>query len=251
MKNKHKDDTTHFGFQNVNKHIKSYLVNAIFKTIATKYDLMNDCMSFGIHRLWKHFLICQSEIFYGCKVLDLAGGTGDLSILFSKLVGQTGIVVLLDNNTEMLKIGRKKLRNLGILNNVQYIQADAEALPFANNTFHRIAVSFGLRNFTNKSAALLEMYRVLNPGGKLLILDFGVPIFKLLSVLYDLYSFHVIPKIGAIIAKDMKSYQYLIESIRMHPDQETLKTMIANTGFQDIKYINMTGGIAVLHYAYK
>lgn len=212
---------------------------------------MNDLMSFGIHRLWKRCLIYHSEVYDGCKVLDLAGGTGDLSIKFSKLVGHTGTVVLLDINNLMLQISKKRLRNLGILNNVVYVQADAEFLPFSNNMFHCIAVSFGLRNFTNKKQALDEMYRVLKIGGKLLILDFGVPTFKLIKILYDFYSFYCIPNLGKLIVHDTNSYRYLVESIRMHPNQETLKHIILNSGFCDVEYFNMTGGIAVLHCAYK
>lgn len=215
MKNKYKKNTTHFGFKNVQVDKKIGLVNNVFNTVAVKYDLMNDIMSFGIHRLWKQFLITQSKVRVGYKVLDLAGGTGDLSVYFSKLVGDTGLVVLLDINNSMLKIGRKKLRNLGILGNVVYIQADAEFLPFSNDTFHCVAISFGLRNFTSLNKSLCSIYRVLKPGGKLLILDFGVPISKLVTVLYNFYSFNIIPKLGELIVNDVSSYRYLVESIRM------------------------------------
>ncbi|URJ31305.1 bifunctional demethylmenaquinone methyltransferase/2-methoxy-6-polyprenyl-1,4-benzoquinol methylase UbiE [Blochmannia endosymbiont of Camponotus sp.] len=251
MNNKHKKITTHFGFQKVPKNKKTLLVSKIFHTIASKYDLMNDLMSFGIHRIWKQFMIYHSAVHTGQKVLDLAGGTGDLSIKFSRLVGNSGIVVLVDINDSMIDIGQKKLRNLGILNNVIYIQADAEALPFPENTFDCVAVSFGLRNFTNKEQALFSIHRVLKPKGQLLILDFGVPIFKILNTIYDLYSFHVLPKMGELIAQDANSYRYLVESIRMHPDQETLKNMMIQTGFNNVTYFNMTCGIAVLHCAYK
>lgn len=251
MKKQRKKHITHFGFKNVQKNEKTSLVANVFNTVANKYDLMNDFMSFGIHRIWKRFLIYHSEVYEGCKVLDIAGGTGDLSLKFAKLIGNTGIVVLLDINNIMLNIGRKKLRNLGILNNVLYIQADAECLPFSNNTFHCVAVSFGLRNFTNKNKALNEMYRVLKPGGKLLILDFGVPMSKLITMLYDFYSFRIIPKLGKMIVNDSSSYRYLVESIRMHPNQDILKDMILSIGFCDVKYFNMTNGIAVLHCAYK
>lgn len=251
MKNKYREKTTHFGFKNVQINRKSSLVSNVFNAIANKYDLMNDFMSFGIHRMWKKFLIDHSEVFDGCRVLDLAGGTGDLSIKFSRLIGNTGTVVLLDINDIMLKIGRDRLRNLGILNNVLYIQADAEFLPFPDNTFHCIAVSFGLRNFTNKNRALNSMYRVLKPGGKLLILDFGMPTAKLIAILYDFYSFYVIPKLGSLIANNSNSYRYLVESIRMHPAPNLLKDMILNSGFCDVEYFNLTNGIAVLHCAYK
>lgn len=248
---KYKKSTTHFGFQNVLINEKESLVNNVFSTVAHRYDLMNDFMSFGIHRIWKRFLVFHSAIREGNKVLDLAGGTGDLSVKFSKLVGHTGIVVLLDVNDIMLKKGRERLRNLGILENVVYIQANAESLPFSNNTFHCVAVSFGLRNFTNKKRALKEIYRVLKIGGKLLILDFGVPTSHFIKKLYDFYSFYFIPKIGQLITQNVDSYRYLVESIRMHPDQETLKTIILNLGFCNVEYFNMTGGIAVLHCAYK
>jgi len=251
MKNKSEKEMTHFGFQNVYKDKKTSLVSNVFHTVASQYDLMNDLMSFGIHRMWKRFTIYRSEVYVGCIVLDLAGGTGDLSIQFSRLVGNTGIVVLADINDSMLHIGQKKLRDLGILNNVIYIQADAEALPFSENTFDCVAVSFGLRNFTNKEQALFSIHRVLKPRGKLLILDFGVPTFKVLHKIYDLYSFHILPKIGKCITQDINSYRYLVESIRMHPDQETLKNMIIRTGFNNVEYFNMTFGIVVLHCAYK
>lgn len=251
MENKCKKNTTHFGFQNVLKDEKESLIANVFSAIADKYDLMNDLMSFGIHRIWKRFLVHHSKVYDGCTVLDLAGGTGDLSIKFSKLVGHTGIVVLLDINDVMLKMSKEKLRNLGILNNVLYIQADAECLPFSDNTFHCVAVSFGLRNFTNKNQALKEIYRVLKTGGKLLILDFGVPTSKFIKILYNFYSFNCIPNIGKLITQNINSYRYLVESIRMHPDQETLKDIILSLGFCNVKYFNMTGGIAVLHSAYK
>lgn len=251
MKNKYKENTTYFGFKNVQINKKSSLVANVFNTVANKYDLMNDFMSFGIHRIWKKFLINRSKVRDGFKVLDLAGGTGDLSIGFSKLVGETGLVVLLDINSVMLKKGREKLRNLGILNNVLYVQADAEYLPFSDNIFNCVAVSFGLRNFTNKNKALDSIYRVLQPGGKLLILDFGVPKSKLITILYNFYSFHIIPKMGRLIVNDSDSYRYLVESIRMHPDQDMLKDIILNSGFCDVEYFNMTNGIAVLHCAYK
>lgn len=251
MKNKCQYDTTHFGFQRVLKDAKESLVNNVFSQVSSKYDLMNDIMSFGIHRIWKRLLINHSEVCYGCKVLDLAGGTGDLSIKFSKLVGNAGIVVLLDINEFMLQISKKKIRDLGILNNVIYIQGNAEFLPFPDNMFDCIAVSFGLRNFTNKKDALEEMYRVLKIGGKLLILDFGTPTFKFLKMLYDFYSFYCIPIMGELVAKNIDSYRYLVESIRMHPNQELLKYMISNSGFSNVQYFNMTGGIAVLHCAYK
>lgn len=251
MQNKYKKNITHFGFKNVSKNKKTSMVSNVFHSVASKYDLMNDLMSYGIHRAWKQFLIYHSEIYNGCKVLDLAGGTGDLSIKFSQLVGDKGIVVLVDINHTMIKMGQKKIRNLGIFKNIIYIQANAEALPFPSNTFDCIAISFGLRNFTNKKTALSSIYRVLKPGGKLLILDFSVPTSQLINKIYKFYSFYVLPKLGNFIAKDTNSYQYLVESIRMHPNQETLKKMILDTGFDSVEYFNMTCGIVALHYAYK
>lgn len=251
MNNKHKKNTTHFGFKTVFKNKKTSMVFDVFQNVALKYDLMNDLMSWGIHRIWKKFLIYHSEIYKGYKVLDLAGGTGDLSIKFSQLVGDKGVVVLVDINHTMLKISQKKIRNLGLINNIIYIQANAEALPFSENTFDCIAISFGLRNFTNIEKALFSIYRVLKPGGKLLILEFSAPTFKLINKIYNLYSFYIIPKIGKIVAQDTESYQYLIESIRMHPNQEELKKIIINTGFDNVEYFNMTFGIVALHYAYK
>lgn len=249
--NKHKKNITHFGFKTVSKNQKTFMISNVFHKVATKYDLMNDLMSCGIHRIWKHFLIFQSEIYSGCKILDLAGGTGDLSIKFSKLVGNTGLVVLVDINHTMLKIGQKKIRNLGILNNILYIQANAEALPFPTNTFDCIAIAFGLRNFTNQEKALSSIYRVLKPGGKLLILDFSTPTSKLINKIYHLYSFHILPKIGELITHNSHSYRYLVESIRMHPNQNTLKNMILTAGFDNVEYFNMTFGIVTLHSAYK
>ncbi|URJ25088.1 bifunctional demethylmenaquinone methyltransferase/2-methoxy-6-polyprenyl-1,4-benzoquinol methylase UbiE [Candidatus Blochmannia ocreatus (nom. nud.)] len=251
MKYKHDKDMTHFGFKNIQKTKKNSMVSNIFDIVANKYDLMNDIMSFGIHRIWKHYTLQHSEVHSGNKVLDLAGGTGDLSIKFSKLVGNTGIVVLLDINYTMLCKGRDRLRNLGILNNIIYIQADAEYLPFPSNTFDCIAISFGLRNFTNKEKALFSVYRVLKPRGKLLILEFGAPTFSSFKKLYNLYSFNVLPKLGAVITSSHDSYQYLVESIRMNLDPETLKDIITQTGFTNASYTNLTGGIAVLYSAYK
>ncbi|RCU45482.1 MULTISPECIES: bifunctional demethylmenaquinone methyltransferase/2-methoxy-6-polyprenyl-1,4-benzoquinol methylase UbiE [Corallincola] len=244
-------DTTHFGFKTVAKAEKESLVADVFHSVAAKYDLMNDLMSGGIHRVWKRFTIDCSGIRRGQRVLDLAGGTGDLTARFSRCVGDTGQVVLADINSSMLKVGRDKLRNMGILGNVSYVQANAEALPFPDNHFDLITIAFGLRNVTEKERALASMLRVLKPGGRLLVLEFSKPQIELLSKAYDAYSFHLLPKMGEAVLKDGASYQYLAESIRMHPDQETLKQMMEQQGFEQVSYYNLTGGIVALHRGYK
>lgn len=251
MEDEDKRETTHFGFRTVAKDQKALMVADIFHSVVAKYDLMNDLMSFGIHRIWKRFAIQYSGVRRGQKVLDLAGGTGDLTAKFSRLVGEEGEVVLADINDSMLKMGCEKLRNRGILGNVSYVQANAEALPFLDDTFDCITISFGLRNVTEKEQALKSIYRVLKPGGRLLILEFSTPRFKPLNKAYDLYSFHVLPCIGEMVARDARSYRYLAESIRMHPDQETLKSMMLDAGFDSAEYFNMTGGIVALHRGFK
>lgn len=245
------DDSTHFGFKTVAKDEKANMVAGVFHSVAGKYDLMNDVMSFGIHRLWKRFTIDCSGVRPGQKVLDLAGGTGDLAAKFSRMVGPKGEVVLADINESMLQVGRDKLRDMGIVGNVSYVQADAEKLPFPDDTFDLITIAFGLRNVTDKDAALRSMLRVLKPGGRLLVLEFSKPDVELLSKAYDVYSFHVMPRMGEWIAKDKESYQYLAESIRMHPDQETLKDMMQDAGFEQVTYHNLTGGIVALHRGFK
>lgn len=244
-------DTTHFGYQTVAKSDKADMVADVFHSVAAKYDLMNDLMSFGIHRVWKRFTIDCSGVRRGQRVLDLAGGTGDLTAKFSRLVGETGEVVLADINSSMLKVGREKLRNKGIIGNVSYVQANAEALPFPDNYFDCITIAFGLRNVTEKEKALASMFRVLKPGGRLLVLEFSKPQLEPLSKAYDAYSFHILPRIGEWVAKDAGSYRYLAESIRMHPDQETLKQMMADVGFENTTYHNLTGGIVALHRGFK
>jgi len=244
-------ETTHFGFRTVAKDEKVAMVADVFHSVAAKYDLMNDLMSFGIHRIWKRFTIDCSGVRRGQRVLDLAGGTGDLTAKFSRLVGEQGEVVLADINDSMLKMGREKLRNLGIVGNVNYVQANAEALPFPDNYFDCITISFGLRNVTEKEKALSSMFRVLKPGGRLLVLEFSKPILAPLSKAYDTYSFHILPRIGELVAQDAESYRYLAESIRMHPDQETLKGMMVDAGFDNVTYHNMTGGIVALHRGFK
>ncbi|MGL4475725.1 MAG: bifunctional demethylmenaquinone methyltransferase/2-methoxy-6-polyprenyl-1,4-benzoquinol methylase UbiE [Shewanella sp.] len=246
-----KPNSTHFGYKTVDADKKAELVAGVFHSVAAKYDIMNDVMSFGIHRLWKRFTIQTAGARSGMKVLDLAGGTGDLTAKFSKLVGDKGQVVLADINDSMLKVGRSKLRDRGIIGNVSYVQANAEALPFPDNHFDIITIAFGLRNVTDKDAALRSMLRVLKPGGKLLVLEFSTPQHEIMRKVYDVYSFKVLPKMGDFITKDAGSYEYLAESIRMHPDQETLKAMMQNAGFEQVEYTNMTDGVVALHKGFK
>jgi len=244
-------ETTHFGYQTVNKSDKEAKVADVFHSVAQQYDIMNDVMSFGIHRLWKRFTIDASGVRPGNKVLDLAGGTGDLTAKFSQLVGKEGKVVLADINSSMLEVGRAKLRDRGLVQNIEYVQANAEYLPFEENTFDVVTIAFGLRNVTNKDKALASIFSVLKPGGRLLVLEFSKPEHELLNKAYDFYSFSILPKMGEIVAKDGDSYQYLAESIRMHPDQETLKSMMQDVGFEHVEYKNLTGGIVALHKGYK
>lgn len=245
------NNTTHFGFKSVPKEQKVAMVADVFHSVAAKYDIMNDVMSMGIHRLWKRFTIDCSGVRPGQQVLDLAGGTGDITALFAKRVGPTGKVVLADINESMLNVGRDKLRDLGLVTNIEFVQANAEALPFADNSFDIVSIGFGLRNVTDKDAALRSIFRVLKPGGRLLVLEFSKPQSEVLSKAYDLYSFRILPFMGQLIANDKESYQYLAESIRMHPDQETLKQMMQDAGFAEVSYHNLTGGIVALHRGYK
>ena len=239
-----------FGFQKVSETEKTEKVTEVFDSVAGKYDLMNDLMSLGIHRFWKKFTLMHTGLTEGMIALDVAGGTGDLAEALAKQVGKSGSVILTDINASMLSEGRNKLLDKGSFNNITLIQSNAEELPFEDNTFDCITIAFGLRNVTNKEEALKSMLNVLKPGGKLLVLEFSKPN-ELLAPLYDLYSFNVLPKLGEWVANDSDSYKYLAESIRMHPDQDKLLTMINNTGFASSEYFNLTGGIVALHVGQK
>ena len=240
---------THFGYQQVDEAEKAAKVAQVFHSVADKYDLMNDLMSMGVHRLWKRFAITLAGIKKGEQVLDLAGGTGDLAARIAPLTGPTGTVVLADINASMLSEGRGRLLDQGVM--AHYVQADAEQLPFADNTFNCITMAFGLRNVTHKEQALAAMYRVLKPAGRALILEFSQPLAPGLKPIYDVYSFKVLPLLGKLVANDADSYRYLAESIRMHPDQETLQDMMEQVGFEHCRHFNMSGGIVAAHRGYK
>lgn len=245
------DQKTHFGFQEVNTSDKQNLVGEVFRSVAGNYDVMNDAMSLGVHRAWKWFAVAQSGVKAGDSVLDLAAGSGDLSLKFAKKVGEHGQVIVTDINEAMLAEGRKRLVNAGVAGNVDYCLVNAEDLPFDDNTFDCISISFGLRNVTNKDVALASMARCLKPGGRAIILEFSQPTNEAFRKIYDAYSFNVIPKLGEVIADDRESYQYLVESIRQHPPQEELKDMMLEAGFDRVRYHNLTGGIVALHIGYK
>ncbi len=245
------EQQTHFGFQTVPIQEKQGKVAEVFHSVAHQYDLMNDLMSFGVHRWWKRYTVQLSRVQKGQCVLDLAGGSGDLARLLAHAVGPSGQVVLADINASMLAIGRDRLIDGGLVQAVHYVQANAECLPFSDNHFDCITMGFGLRNVTDKNAALRSMYQVCRPGGKIMILEFSAPVIPGLQPIYDWYSFHVLPKIGQWVAQDEDSYRYLAESIRMHPTQEELKAMIEAVGFADCRYYNLSGGIVALHIAYK
>jgi len=240
--------TTDFGYQKVAEEEKVRKVAGVFDSVAGRYDLMNDLMSAGLHRLWKRFAIEQSLTRPGDRVLDVAGGTADLARQFARRVGARGRVVLTDINAAMLKIGRDRLLDDGVIAPVA--QCDAEKLPFPSDSFDCVSVAFGLRNMTHKEAALAEMLRVLRPGGRLLVLEFS-RVWKPLQPLYDAYSFHVLPRLGKLVTGDTDSYRYLAESIRMHPDQQSLKQMMECAGFEKVEYFNLTGGVVALHRGYK
>jgi demethylmenaquinone methyltransferase/2-methoxy-6-polyprenyl-1,4-benzoquinol methylase len=241
-------NTTHFGFQTVAEAEKAQKVGEVFHSVARKYDLMNDVMSFGMHRGWKRFAVEVSGVSKGDRVLDIAGGSGDLSRLFVKKVGASGEVILTDINASMLAVGRDRLIDDGVT--VPALQCDAEKLPFPDQHFDCVIVAFGLRNMTHKETALAEMQRVLKVGGRLLVLEFS-QIWKPLAPVYDAYSFKLLPLMGKIFAKDADSYQYLAESIRMHPDQETLKQMMLDVGFTKVDYYNLAAGAVALHKGWK
>jgi demethylmenaquinone methyltransferase/2-methoxy-6-polyprenyl-1,4-benzoquinol methylase len=241
-------NTTHFGYKTVSEDEKVHEVAKVFHSVAAKYDVMNDLMSAGLHRVWKTFTIAQAGIRPGFKVLDIAGGTGDLSKAFAKQAGPSGEVWLTDINESMLRVGRDRLLNKGLV--TPTLLCDAEKLPFPDNYFDRVSVAFGLRNMTHKDQALAEMRRVLKPGGKLLVLEFS-KVAAPLQKPYDVYSFSVLPWLGQRIANDAESYRYLAESIRMHPDQDTLKSMMEEAGLERVQYFNLTAGVAALHTGIK
>ena len=244
-------NTTHFGFETVARGEKAGRVRGVFDSVASNYDLMNDLMSGGLHRFWKTFTLDKTGLRAGDLALDVAGGTGDLAAGLSRQVGDSGFICLTDINARMLKLGRRKLINQGIVGNVALGQANAEQLPFRDDTFHCVTIGFGLRNVTDKPVALASMARTLKPGGRLLILEFSTPALKFLQPLYDLYAFQVLPILGELVAGDADSYQYLAESIRMHPDQDRLVDMMVDAGLEDCHYHNLSGGIVALHIGYK
>src|SRR3984893_7845665 len=240
-----------FGFEKVAAADKAARVRAVFASVAGKYDVMNDLMSFGAHRLWKHFTLSLTGLRPGQRALDVAGGTGDLAAGLLRQVGRSGRVVLSDVNPAMLDIGRDRLLDKGFVGNVEYVIADAERLPFEDHSFDCVTIGFGLRNVTDKAAALASMYRVLKVGAQLLVLEFAKPVAPGLQPLYDAYSFRVLPLLGKIVAHDADSYRYLAESIRMHPDQETLLGMLRDAGFAQARYHNLAGGIVAVHRGFK
>ena len=248
---KNSQETTHFGYEQVPVDEKVHKVREVFDSVSNKYDVMNDLMSMGVHRLWKRFAIEIVGARPGQKVLDLASGTGDLAAKLSKAVGSKGEVISSDINASMLGEGRERLTDAGIVGNVNYVLASAEVLPFESNRFDAVTISFGLRNVTHKDNALAEMYRVLKPGGRLVVLEFSKPVVPGLGPVYDTYSFKLLPLMGKLVANDAESYRYLAESIRMHPDQATLKQMMIDAGFDQVDVFNMTGGIVAAHRGFK
>ena len=243
--------TTHFGYKTVDVEEKAARVRGVFDSVASRYDIMNDLMSFGVHRLWKRIAVDLAAVRSGQQVLDLASGTGDLAARFAALVGPQGRVVMSDINAAMLEEGRKRMIDSGHVGNVEYMQIDAEKIPFADNSFHCVTIAFGLRNVTDKDQALREMLRVLKPGGRALVLEFSHPGSKPLGKLYDLFSFKALPLIGKLVANDADSYRYLAESIRMHPNQESLLQMMQDAGFERCDYHNLSAGIVAVHRGFK
>jgi len=244
-------EDTDFGFARVPRGEKAHRVRGVFDSVAGNYDLMNDLMSGGAHRLWKQFVLSLAQLSPGQRALDVAGGTGDLAQGLAKQVGRQGLVVLSDINAAMLERGRDRLLNEGRVANVAFTQANAERLPFRDSSFDCVTIGFGLRNVTDKAAALRSMCRVLKPGGQLLVLEFSKPVAPGLKPLYDAYSFRILPLLGKWVARDAASYQYLAESIRMHPDQETLLDMLRDAGLENCRYHNLTGGIVAVHRGYR
>ncbi|MCX7121559.1 MAG: bifunctional demethylmenaquinone methyltransferase/2-methoxy-6-polyprenyl-1,4-benzoquinol methylase UbiE [Gammaproteobacteria bacterium] len=252
MKNNNDNSNkTHFGYAEVDVSKKAERVASVFHSVAEKYDVMNDLMSLGIHRLWKKFAIDLLSVRNGHVVLDIAGGTGDLTAKISEKVGPTGKVILSDINSSMLAIGRDRMIDKGLFGNIEFAQINAEILPFEDNTFDRLIIGFGLRNVTDKDAALRSMFRVLKPGGRALVLEFSKPTLPGLKPIYDAYSFKILPWLGKKILNDEDSYRYLAESIRMHPDQKTLENMMKNAGFENCDYHNLSGGIVAVHRGFK
>ena len=245
------DDSTHFGYRSVGKGDKAALVGGVFDSVAPRYDAMNDLMSFGIHRVWKRVAVGRTGARPGQSALDLAGGTGDLTVRLARRVGAAGHVVLADINASMLRAGRDRLVDDNVVGNVSCVQADAEALPFENGAFDCVTIGFGLRNVTDKARALESIHRVLAPGGRLVVLEFSKPVLPLLARAYDAYSFTALPFLGKLVANDADSYRYLAESIRVHPDQDALAAMMREAGFERVDYHNLTGGIVALHAGFK
>lgn len=245
------DQTTHFGFRDVPKEEKQKLVAGVFSSVAGNYDLMNDLMSLGIHRVWKRYFVATAQVKPGDRVLDLAGGTGDIAILLQDRVGKDGQIVLGDINGDMLRVGRDRMINKGLVNGFEYTQMNAEALPFPDNSFDLVTIAFGLRNVTDKDKALREMYRVLKVGGQARVLEFSEVTQDWFKPIYDFHSFQVLPRLGKLFAQDADSYQYLAESIRKHPPQEQLKGMMDAAGFERTHFKNLSAGIVAIHTGYK
>jgi demethylmenaquinone methyltransferase / 2-methoxy-6-polyprenyl-1,4-benzoquinol methylase len=244
-------DTTHFGFRDVPVAEKQKLVAGVFSSVAAKYDLMNDLMSLGIHRVWKRYFVATSGVKKGDRILDLAGGTGDIAALLHERVGEQGEVVIGDINAEMLNVGRDRMADQGLVKGLKYVQLNAESLPFPDASFDIVTIAFGLRNVTDKAKALRDMHRVLKVGGRALVLEFSQVKPEWFRPIYDFHSFKVLPKLGKLFANDADSYQYLAESIRKHPDQDTLQTMMSDAGFSRCSHRNLSGGIVAIHSAYR
>lgn len=244
------DKTTHFGYQDVTPEEKTQKVGAVFDSVAGKYDVMNDVMSFGLHRVWKRYFVHIANIRSDHQILDLAAGTGDITAVLAPKLSAKGAIIMCDPNAAMLEHGRQRLIDRGLVKNIHYIQAKAEDLPFMENYFDRVTLAFGLRNFTDKDQALRAIFSLVKPGGQLLILEFSKPQ-QWMRGIYDTYSLKFLPRIGKIIAKDAESYQYLAESILKHPDQETLQSMLEAAGFEQCDFLNLNGGIVCIHRGYK